>query len=672
MEDSSPFFFDFFPLLHMWASLGNPNHDEVMFPGLEEPLSSEPSPLESDSLFSPESPHPFLSLDAFPSVEDPFSSSPSEASPPQDDFSPNHFPNNDLHSPQSQSSTPSPTDFVSSPPQGGGYLYHNQDVTSPQSLHYHPNPFSPSPTSPLSPQQKNLPHTQNPQMASPQSPSIGLFPQNHTHPTQQQQSNRNFPLSVSGLTTHLNSDSFVKQECQPETLLPPPSPSSSSSSPILPPSPSTLPPSPLNPHYYNIGTPTPNFHVKQEPFGSPTPLSSPSLFGTGETPKEKRASRKTKRSQRVAAVRASRVEVEQVQGEESPEEAARKKKERRMIRNRESALQSRLRKKQELESANERAKELEGKNQELMTQNQQLLRENEQLKATVRRLQQQAAQSTGGGGVVRGGIVAFVFLFAIGFSFGFFPTSSFPLVSQQTPLRTGRTLKEIGSLGPVPSPSSSEMVLLSPFPSSPSTLPEVNKKEEGDSASSSSSSLSSSLPLLSYLPTKKSQAKQSPPPPSPPSKQVRGVAGETESRPVNSHYRLSARNKLLHNTTKLSGEVREGTARGEDEGGEGRAPVVMGGEAIDFEEDTAYFFCSEGERILPSSSSSLKKKVSVFVPSHYFNFTEVIEEWMEGEEGGDDWVVGFERGEFLVEVSCQVSNVNFYPLPETPSSALTF
>eukprot|EP00009_Paramoeba_aestuarina_P001525 CAMPEP_0201513256 /NCGR_PEP_ID=MMETSP0161_2-20130828/5341_1 /ASSEMBLY_ACC=CAM_ASM_000251 /TAXON_ID=180227 /ORGANISM="Neoparamoeba aestuarina, Strain SoJaBio B1-5/56/2" /LENGTH=522 /DNA_ID=CAMNT_0047909395 /DNA_START=97 /DNA_END=1661 /DNA_ORIENTATION=+ len=490
----------------------------------------------------------------------------------------------------------SPVDGIFNPFSSFGSPAHGDEFMLSSSGNFGSSFSDPSPPSPSSPSSLSSPTS--PSVSSPSSPSSLSSPSSPVSspppalPVSPPHNPPHFAFNandVSHLSQHLNSNAFVKSERTEGSDM--------------------LTPFPSSPNNYHSPAISSSGDLKQETYDSPqspvpqnsllftaTSSSSSSSDSSGKmTAAQKRAARKTKRSQRVAAVRASRIELETVE-EESPEEQARKKKERRMIRNRESALQSRLRKKKELDDAVAKADDLEKRNHELVLRNQQLLQENEHLKNTICRLQN--ASSSYGFGSASGplpaaGVVTFVFLFAFGFGFGVFQFgASSSVVVPFAP--TGRTLKELGPLSP--EPSSAGSLVKHPSPTSYYALENYDNGRQF-----------SSFSLLSF------------------DEPDKGMAEREKRR--DSCPKIPADEKEI--------VEKKGLVWGGGNGTSGLPAVVISEEMMEFEEDTLYFFCTDGERMIvpgEEDAAGKKMKVSVVIPSWFLNVSHEGEEMVVGGE----------------------------------------
>ena len=82
---------------------------------------------------------------------------------------------------------------------------------------------------------------------------------------------------------------------------------------------------------------------------------------------------------------------------------------------------------------------------------------------------------------------------------------------------------------------------------------------------------------------------------------------------------------------------------------------------IDWQEDTAYFFCGQGERVLPlDHTDGPKEKLSILIPSQVLNVTEMLQIDLGGAEGGDV----IQRGDYLIEISCHIRSMSVYEVIE--------
>ena len=117
-------------------------------------------------------------------------------------------------------------------------------------------------------------------------------------------------------------------------------------------------------------------------------------------------------------------------------------------------------------------------------------------------------------------------------------------------------------------------------------------------------------------------------------------------------------------------EGRRGNGTTEEEGGTRRVGGALSEKRMQFEEDTLYFFCTEGERIFPfgeerreEDGGERKIKVSVVIPSKFLNISE---------SGEEEWVVGGKEGEQegalegFVELVSFVEEARVYPLSASP------
>jgi len=383
-------------------------------------------------------------------------------------------------------------------------------------------------------------------------------------------------------------------------------------------------------------------HPSSSSSSSHTKKEEKTVFHPGTAPNSEKMSRKTKRSMRVAAVKASRPELVLVD-EESPEERARKKKERRMIRNRESALQSRLRKKKQLDDLEDKVSELEQANRELLIHNQQLLRENDSLRRSIRGYQQQPGQQQGGHPIKTVGVLTFVFLFSFGiFTFGlpgYRSSSSSVGMVTKPPVYTGRVLQSLDSS----TASSRELVLhderrnlpsSSHEPSSQYSLPLLSYEESSENFNQKSKDISSSSPS------------------------GKSSGGSSSGRSDHRHRpesRTSFRHKLLKGNQ--SEEILIGGA------------VSDGEPSMEFLNGTSYFYVTQGQRFIPPENDPKKPKepkesLSVIIPSQLFNVSEILD--LELEEGE-----ALPMGDYFVVLSLKISGMAIYPF-ESSSSVISF
>ena len=447
------------------------------------------------------------------------------------------------------------------------------------------SPSSPSPSSPLSQQQQ-------------QQPRFSLF---SVHKDVLPSSTIPFPVAI-------------KHEKYDEKPLSSPTPSSSLSS---------LPPPPPSSSLFDEKAHTPH---------------------TLKTEKDIALSRKMKRTQRAAIVRANRLANgeggERREGErggigkeeEEEEEDKRMKKQRRMMRNRESALQSRLRKKVYTEELEGKVRELQRVNEELVVQNRRLILENEQLRRAFVSSSSSSSSSVTpspfyGSPLRASGLITFVVLFSFGFIYHFNvlgPSTATSLSSSLTPLAyTGRNLHSLENTHSVTTTSLSK------------------------SSRSSSSSPSSRWNLLSFIPSRKS----SDPPP-----KDSVTPRPVPTIPVSSNNRTSHRHRLSKPSSPSSSYSNNHT----------EAVVVSSSNylesqprTIEWKEDTAYFFCGQGERVLPMDhTDGPKDKLSILIPSQILNMTDVLR--LSPDDDGEV----FERGDYLIEISCHIQSMSFYEVIE--------